>query len=325
LITSIDIASFGPKELKSQTIRSNIIHSGVAALTLRLPARIVVLAGESPQSCPAARIFDKCGRLLAYRAFGTDKTEEMNPLVTSALETLCAKSQTHVSKDGGKRGAGFTCRILGIHRYSSVHPRYSAFTAAHFDAVREFSLSIFPLVKLVDGIFKHQFPGTYELYKNIMHFIVENSRHQNKEPLQAMFGVFPTVCLNIGRTVAAFHFDGQDFPGGMCAITCAGKFNWKAGGQLLIRIGNRVYIFELPPGVPIFLPSAVFKHGNLELSEGESRHSVVFFMGFALAHYYFLNGRSMSKIESKEEVEQYLAGMEKRWQSWINLLPVYSK
>lgn len=85
--------------------------------------------------------------------------------------------------------------------------------------------------------------------------------------------MFAATTFNIGKSVSTcLHYDCQNFGPGFCVITSFGNYDYKKGGHLILwELG---YIVEFPPHSTILIPSAIVKHGNTPISEGEERMSL---------------------------------------------------
>ncbi|KII83223.1 hypothetical protein PLICRDRAFT_119708, partial [Plicaturopsis crispa FD-325 SS-3] len=84
--------------------------------------------------------------------------------------------------------------------------------------------------------------------------------------------IFPTATFNLGpRTVSLDHLDSANVAAGFCPIFCAGSFDSKKGGHLILYDLKK--IIEFPPGATILVPSSTMRHGNTPIQPGEERMS----------------------------------------------------
>lgn len=82
--------------------------------------------------------------------------------------------------------------------------------------------------------------------------------------------VYPTATINFGPNAVCFdHIDHMNWAPGWCPITALGSFDHKKGGHLVLFDIKR--IIEFPSGSLILIPSALMRHGNTPIVEGESR------------------------------------------------------
>ncbi len=84
--------------------------------------------------------------------------------------------------------------------------------------------------------------------------------------------VFAATTFNLGGKVATYtHTDHLNYAPGWCAVVALGNFDSKLGGHLVLWDLN-IYV-EFPAGSLILLPSAILRHSNVAIQEGESRYS----------------------------------------------------
>ncbi|KAJ6484705.1 hypothetical protein C8R45DRAFT_803409, partial [Mycena sanguinolenta] len=85
--------------------------------------------------------------------------------------------------------------------------------------------------------------------------------------------VFPSVTFNLGpQVITAEHIDFLNNPYGMCAVTSAGRFDYKKGGHIYIK--QLKTVCEFPSGSTILLLSGTCAHGNTPIQAGETRYSM---------------------------------------------------
>lgn len=99
-----------------------------------------------------------------------------------------------------------------------------------------------------------------------------------------------------------YHTDPNNFAGSFCVVIAFGSIDFHTSAFLLIKIGDTEYRFELPAGIPIFFPSALFLHSNSKIvGSGGYRGSVVYWMAGSVARWYLLNGRSVGQLPAEEK------------------------
>lgn len=114
-------------------------------------------------------------------------------------------------------------------------------------------------------------------YRNLLFFL--NKREQRKTVKTAHYSLnpdkdaFAATTFNIGKSVSTcLHHDCQNFGPGLCVISSFGNYDHKKGGHLILwELG---IVVEFPPYSTILIPSAIVKHGNTTISEGEERMSI---------------------------------------------------
>lgn len=102
-----------------------------------------------------------------------------------------------------------------------------------------------------------------------MDAICEHHPHLNRNFPRT---VFSTSTLNFGpRTVSCEHTDNANLAFGMCSITSLGNFDPKRGGHLILW--DLQLVVEFPPGSTALIPSAMLRHSNTSIQDGERRYS----------------------------------------------------
>ncbi|KAI1792027.1 hypothetical protein LXA43DRAFT_855745, partial [Ganoderma leucocontextum] len=111
--------------------------------------------------------------------------------------------------------------------------------------------------------------------------------------------------------VCKAHKDTVNYGPGVCCIVPFGNFDPTVSARLaLAEAGVEV---EVGPGVPVFIPSAVFTHRNTSLAPGSFRGSIVLWSNGSLFQYFDLGGRSVNSLTLAEK-HDYLAGASSRLQ-----------
>lgn len=129
--------------------------------------------------------------------------------------------------------------------------------------------------------------------------------------------VFPSVTNNHGPKAASYdHLDYANAAGGWCSITSAGTFDPKHGGHLILF--DIAKVIEFPPGSTILLPSAVMRHGNTSVREGETRVSMTQYAAGALFRWVD-NGFIRQKDTSKAHKDYMAATAGERFKNLLNL------
>ncbi|KZP10896.1 hypothetical protein FIBSPDRAFT_962675 [Athelia psychrophila] len=129
--------------------------------------------------------------------------------------------------------------------------------------------------------------------------------------------VFPSVTNNCGPKAASYdHLDYANAAGGWCSITSAGTFDPKHGGHLILF--DIAKVIEFLPGSTILLPSAVMRHGNTSVREGETRVSMTQYAAGALFRWVD-NGFIRQKDTSKAHKDYMAATAGERFKNLLNL------
>jgi len=84
--------------------------------------------------------------------------------------------------------------------------------------------------------------------------------------------IFPAASFNFGPDSVCFlHTDAGNAAYFWCPITAFGDYDPTKGGHLILP--DLQLVIEFPPGSTILIPSAIMRHGNTPIQEGESRFS----------------------------------------------------
>ncbi|TFK67072.1 hypothetical protein BDN72DRAFT_879900 [Pluteus cervinus] len=110
--------------------------------------------------------------------------------------------------------------------------------------------------------------------------------------------IFPSTTFNLGpHCVTHEHTDPGNVAFGLCAITALGSFNPKTSGLLALYDLN--LLIQFPPGSTILIPSAIFRHGNTPLQDGESRMSITQYSAGGLFRYVKYGFKTANELGKK--------------------------
>ncbi|KAJ6517930.1 hypothetical protein C8R47DRAFT_959887 [Mycena vitilis] len=116
----------------------------------------------------------------------------------------------------------------------------------------------------------HYLPKLYDLFRTTLAGI-----YKNQPELQHLFSnsVYPAATWNLGpQVVTEEHEDGLNPPFGMCAITSAGKYDYRKGGHFCMK--QLKAVIQYPPGSTILMLSACVTHSNTPIAKDETRYSM---------------------------------------------------
>ncbi len=141
--------------------------------------------------------------------------------------------------------------------------------------------------------------------------------------------VFAAATFNLGpRAVSRIHLDDKNLAAGWCAIMALGDYDYKKGGHIVLW--DLKLVIEFPPGTVIFIPSALLRHSNTTIGEGEDRMSFTQFTpgglfrwvdcGFQTQKSFFEQGGK----HDKSGPERYMEGIG-RFSIWENLTENWNK
>lgn len=157
----------------------------------------------------------------------------------------------------------------------------------------------------------------YEYYENRLGklFLEDDTL---KRPFNS---IFTAASYNLGPQVVCFpHVDFANLPFGWCAITAIGNFDPKKGGHLILW--DYKLIIEFPPGSTILIPSAIIKHSNTKIFEGETRYSFTQFAAGGLFRWVDNKFQTLATYRdslTKEERLELEKANEGRWRFGLGL------
>ncbi|KAG8918830.1 hypothetical protein FRC02_002092 [Tulasnella sp. 418] len=159
----------------------------------------------------------------------------------------------------------------------------------NMDAVLTFADEIAPVVSLVN-MTQSTFPNP----------------HVERPSLHQLWGVFASIAINFGSSVITLpHKDPDNYAYGYCVVVAFGTFDFTKSAHLIIEVGDENLIFELPPGIPIFFPSALLIHWNSRIvGPHEYRGSVVFWTSGKLFRWVDLGGRLVKSLTEEEKQQR---------------------
>lgn len=154
-----------------------------------------------------------------------------------------------------------------------------------------------------------------------------NALFAHHEELRRNFAnsIYPAMTINAGpSTVSLGHTDAGNMPGGICALTALGNYDYTRGGHLILF--DLKLIIEFPPGSTILLPSATLRHGNTTIQSGETRHSIAQYCAGGLIRWVRYGFRTRAEILNEDEGAERLANIEEEGDSrWQDALAMFSK
>ena len=132
--------------------------------------------------------------------------------------------------------------------------------------------------------------------------------------------VFTTCTFNFGpKTYCLPHRDFCNLSFGWCSITALGNFDPKKGGHLILF--DLGLVIEFPPGSTILIPSAIFRHGNVELAPGEKRMSFTQYTAGGLFRWVDAGFQTLKNFQKEDPARKKLFDeqMKSRGQTGLNL------
>ncbi|KAL0568198.1 hypothetical protein V5O48_013790 [Marasmius crinis-equi] len=132
--------------------------------------------------------------------------------------------------------------------------------------------------------------------------------------------MFACITCNFGPQVCtSCHTDAKNCPHSMCAITAVGVFDPTQGGHLVLR--DLKIILEFPPGCTILLPSAILRHENTPVQEGETRYSVTQYSAGGIFRYQEYGNRTSEQLRRQDKVlyDKLMGERGKRWKKMTDM------
>lgn len=170
-------------------------------------------------------------------------------------------------------------------------------------------------------------PLLHQFYKEQMGLL-----HKAAPYLRRLFpelaSVFATATFNFGpNTVTLPHVDAANLAWGWCCITAFGNFNPDLGGHLILW--DLRLIIQFPPGSTIMIPSALLRHLNTSIQQGETWYSFTQFMAGGLFRWVH-NGHKSDKAffgekPSAAKLAQREADRAERWENGLKMFMVWDE
>ncbi|KAJ7113739.1 hypothetical protein C8R43DRAFT_1138585 [Mycena crocata] len=137
--------------------------------------------------------------------------------------------------------------------------------------------------------------------------------------------VFAACTFNFGPcTVTLPHVDAANLAWGWCCITALGCFNPDLGGHLILWDLNLVIRF--PPGSTIMIPSALLRHSNVSVQQGETRYSFTQYTAGGLFRWVY-NGHQSDKdflaSATAQQLKERDADRSVRWENGVRMFTVW--
>ncbi|KAJ7030836.1 hypothetical protein C8F04DRAFT_961120, partial [Mycena alexandri] len=175
-----------------------------------------------------------------------------------------------------------------------------------------------------DVIFQAYAPDLHQYYANTL-----DRLHRWNKTLKRNFlptvSVFAAATFNFGPTTVTLpHLDFVNLAWGWCAVTALGHFDPDRGGHLILW--DLKLIIRFPPGSTIFLPSALIRHSNVSIQQGEQRFSFTQFTAAGIFRFVdngFCTEREVD--ETPMSAAEKLVRVEARKARWVEGLKMYKR
>ncbi|KAK1232441.1 hypothetical protein PQX77_004417 [Marasmius sp. AFHP31] len=259
-------------------------------------------------------ILDKDGRVLVT-LYGRPSDPTYLEATGRVSDKVLQKREDVLWKAGEvshERGEGFPAPAYGIS-YGKGQPEPMRLKGERYKLMEE-------LVSDADvqRIAAFQSAG-YALWYPRNYAEFQNRRKQLRDKLPHLKPNFPNsvyscITINFGpQTCTHIHLDSKNVPDACCAITAGGKFDSKEGGHLILS--DLKMVIEFPAGSTILLPSALLKHSNVPVRDGETRISITQYTAGGIHRWLEYGGRTEDALR-KADLGEFRRQMSLRNDRW---------
>ncbi|KAJ7118699.1 hypothetical protein C8R43DRAFT_901200 [Mycena crocata] len=177
-----------------------------------------------------------------------------------------------------------------------------------------------------NGLFRTFAPALHAFYAQEMTLLHIAAPYLRRIFAEALC-VFAACTFNFGpSTVTLPHVDAANLAWGWCCITALGNFNPDLGGHLILWDLNLVIRF--PPGSTIMIPSALLRHSNVCVQQGETRYSFTQYTAGGLFRWVY-NGHCSDKDfnarASSLQLKEREADRAIRWENGMHMFMVWDE
>lgn len=131
---------------------------------------------------------------------------------------------------------------------------------------------------------------------------------------------FAATTLNLGQqSVSVDHVDIGNSPKTFCALTPLSNHDPARGGHLVLW--DLGVMIQFPPGATILLPSALLRHSNTTIQQGETRYCFIqYFAGglFRWVENGFCTNDDWDEKASEDDVEKRNELEAQSWQATLD-------
>ncbi|KAJ7485479.1 hypothetical protein FB451DRAFT_977196, partial [Mycena latifolia] len=180
------------------------------------------------------------------------------------------------------------------------------------------------LAGFINGMYQSYTPDLHGFFSSTMELLYQWKPSLPRN-FDALTSVFAAATINFGPfTVTRPHLDFSNLAWGWCAVTALGNFNPDLGGHLILW--DLKLVIRFPPGTTIFIPSAILRHSNVSIQQGEKRFSFTQFTAagiFRFVHNGFRTDKQIhrSKLSPAARQERVRARAER----WVEGMKMYKK
>ncbi|KAJ7482921.1 hypothetical protein B0H11DRAFT_1723647 [Mycena galericulata] len=175
----------------------------------------------------------------------------------------------------------------------------------------------------INGMFLSYAPDLHEYYRTTMYKLHRWNRRLPRN-FNELTSVFAAVTFNFGpRTVTLPHLDFANLAWGWCSITALGDFDPNKGGHLILW--DLRLVIRFPPGSSILIPSAILRHSNVAIQQGEKRFSFTQFTAAGIFRFVGNGFRTEKQVNGEMTAADQARRAEERRSRFTEGIKMYKK
>ncbi|KAJ7446042.1 hypothetical protein B0H11DRAFT_1746380 [Mycena galericulata] len=207
---------------------------------------------------------------------------------TPATDKLPRRGSFHSETTGTSMGGGQQMPTGAFHAVLTLLTMAQLFSSRPFQRIAGF----------VNTMFQLYAPDLHEYYRSTLNLL-----HQWNDSLPRNFdeftSVFAAATMNFGPfTITLPHLDFANLAWGWCAITALGDFDPDKGGHLILW--DLRLVIRFPPGCSILIPSAILRHSNVSIQQGEKRFSFTQYTAAGIFRFVYNGFKSEKSVNESE-------------------------
>ncbi|KAJ7882134.1 hypothetical protein B0H13DRAFT_2344770 [Mycena leptocephala] len=176
----------------------------------------------------------------------------------------------------------------------------------------------------VNGMFESYAPQLHAYYRTTMESLYREMPNLPRN-YDEFTSVFAAATFNFGPWTITFpHLDFANLAWGWCAVTALGAFDPDKGDHLILW--DLRLVIRFPPGCTILIPSAILRHSNVSIQQGEMRYSFTQYTAAGIFRYVANGFRTEKQVDlSKMSKAEKVQRVEERKNRWFKGMKMYSK
>ncbi|KAJ7152149.1 hypothetical protein C8R43DRAFT_886407 [Mycena crocata] len=187
------------------------------------------------------------------------------------------------------------------------------------------NLALRRIIGFTNGMFQTYAPALHSFYLQQLRLLWLSAAYL-VPLLPQILTVFAACTFNFGpNTVTLPHVDAANLAWGWCCITALGNFDPSLGGHLILW--DLKLVIRFPPGSTIMIPSALLRHSNVAVQQGERRYSFTQFTAGGLFRWVY-NGNCSDRSFFERATADQLSAREEdrgaRWEKGLKMFQVWN-